>query len=139
MYLLDTNVLSELRRPERANHRVKAWAAASPAALFYISSITVLEIEHGILLIERRDRQHGAQLRTWFEEEIVVQFEQRILAIDTAVARRCAQLHVPDRRPERDALVAATALVHDMTVITRNVVDFQSTGVALINPWDVHL
>ena len=136
MYLLDTNVLSELRRPPRANPNVREWASSQPAALFYLSVITILEIEHGILLMERRDARQGVVLREWFETEILTRFADRILAIDTTVVRQCARLHVPDRRPERDAMIAATALAHAMTIVTRNVTDFQGMGVTLINPWN---
>lgn len=134
-FLLDTNVISELRRPERANAEVRAWAASAEASQFYLSVITVLEIEQGLLLIERRDAEQGRHLRTWFEGQVLLQFDSRILAVDTAVARRCARIHVPDPRSERDALIAATALVHGMTVVTRNVADFAETQVPLVNPW----
>lgn len=135
MYLLDTNVLSELRRPDRADARVRAWAARQRPAQFWVSVITILELERGVMLIERRDAGQGAHLRTWLESSILRQFDDRVLVIDTAVARRCAALHVPDRRAERDALIAATALVHGMTVVTRNVADFAATQVPLLNPW----
>jgi hypothetical protein len=135
MFLLDTNVISELRRPERADHNVLRWASTIPVASFFLSAISVLEIEVGALLMVRRDAVRGAILRGWIDNQILPRFEGRILPVDTAVARRCAQLHVPQRRKERDALIAATALVHGMTVITRNVVDFESLGITLLNPW----
>jgi predicted nucleic acid-binding protein len=137
MFLLDTNVVSELRRPDKADRNVVAWANAIPAASFFISAISILEIELGARLIERKDAAQGVVLRTWIDGQILARFEGRILAIDTAVAQRCAQLHVPNPRAERDALIAATALVHGLTVVTRNVRDFEPTGVTLINPWDV--
>lgn len=137
MFLLDTNVISELRRRDKANRLVLDWAAAVPAAQFYISVITVLEIEQGILQVSRRDQAQGARLRAWFDTTILPTFGDRILVIDIAVAQRCAALHVPDPRAERDALIAATALVHGMTVVTRNVADFVATKVPLINPWTV--
>ncbi|MET4275966.1 MULTISPECIES: type II toxin-antitoxin system VapC family toxin [unclassified Bradyrhizobium] len=136
MFLLDTNVISELRRPDKADRNVVAWANAIPAANFFMSAISILEIELGARLIERKDAAQGAVLRTWIDGQILVRFEGRILAIDTAVAQRCAQLHVPNPRAERDALIAATALVHGLTVVTRNVGDFEPTGVPLLNPWD---
>lgn len=135
MFLLDTDVVSELRRPERADPGVLAWASATPLASFFLSSVTVLELELGVLLLERRDATQGAVLRTWIDDQVLPRFEGRILAIDTAVARRCARLHVSDPRAERDALIAATALVHGMTVVTRNALDFEATGVAVFNPW----
>lgn len=135
MYLLDTNVISELRRPEKANTALIAWAANLQVSRFYLSVITILEIEHGILLKVRKDKKQGALLRDWFDNEVLPRFEGRILAIDVNVSLQCAKLHVPNPQPERDALIAATALVHNLTVVTRNDKDFQSTGVQLLNPW----
>ncbi|WP_375310618.1 type II toxin-antitoxin system VapC family toxin [Bradyrhizobium sp. A5] len=135
MFLLDTNVISELRRPDKADRNVVAWANAIPAANFFMSAISILEIELGARLIARKDATQGAVLRTWIDDQVLARFEGRILAIDTVVAQRCAQLHVPDQKAERDALLAATALVHGLTVVTRNVGDFEPTGVTLINPW----
>lgn len=135
MFLLDTNVVSELRRPERADAVVRAWASSTPAELYAISVVTVLEIERGTLLLERRDTAQGAILRRWLEHEILMPFVDRILPINTTIARRCANLHIPDPRPERDALIAATALVYGLTVVTRNVSDFEPMGVSVLNPW----
>lgn len=138
MYLLDTNVVAELRKAKagKADKGVTAWArSAAPASLF-LSTITVLEMELGILLMERRDSAQGAILRAWMEGHVLPAFADRILAIDTTVARRCAQLHVPDPKSERDAFIAATALVHGLTVVTRNVADFVATNVPTLNPWD---
>ncbi|HEX4004932.1 MAG TPA: type II toxin-antitoxin system VapC family toxin [Acidobacteriaceae bacterium] len=135
MFLLDTNVVSELRKAARAHPHVRRWAEGiSPAAL-YLSAISLLELEIGVLLVERRDPRQGAVLRTWLEERVLPAFDDRILAIDTAVARRCAALHIPNPCSDRDALIAATALLHGLTVVTRNVTDFQSTGAKLLNPW----
>ena len=135
MYLLDTNVVSELRKAKKADRGVRMWAQALPAASLYLCAISILELEIGILLIERRDRKQGAVLRAWMDGHVLPAFDGRILAIDTVVAQRCAALHVPSPRSDRDALIAATALVHGMTVVTRNVEHFQPTGVALVNPW----
>jgi len=135
MFVLDTNVVSELRRPEKADPRVLAWASATPLSMFFLSSITVLELELGTLLMERKDPAQGATLRAWMNNQVLPSFEGRILAIDLAVAQRCARLHVPDPRAERDALIAATALVHGMTVATRNTVDFEPTEVQIVDPW----
>lgn len=137
MYILDTNVVSELRKAGsgRAEPRVLAWAAGVPAGTLFLSVISILELELGVLLIERRDPDQGGVLRRWLETRVLPAFADRVLPIDTAVARRCARLHVPDRQSERDALIAATALVHGMAVVTRNVADFAATGVALVNPW----
>ena len=137
MYLLDTNVVSELRKAGsgKADANVVAWAAKVPVPSLFLSAISIMELETGVLLIERRDAAQGKTLRTWLERSVLPAFADRIFAIDTAVARRCATLHVPDRRSDRDALIAATALVHGMTVVTRNVADFDSIDVAVLNPW----
>ena len=138
MYLLDTNVVSELRkiRLGKADRHVAKWADSLDSADLYISVITVQELEIGVLLVERRDKSQGAVLRVWLNEHVLPAFNGRILTVDTAVAQRSASLHVPDPRPVRDGLIAATALVHGMTVVTRNVADFEPTGVAVLNPWE---
>lgn len=137
MYLLDTNVVSELRkiRLGKADEHVAAWADSTDAADLYLSVITVQELEIGVLLAERRDPAQGAIFRAWLNSHVIPAFTGRILAVDTAVALRSAQLHVPDPHPVRDGLIAATALVHGMTVVTRNVADFEPTGVQTLNPW----
>jgi predicted nucleic acid-binding protein len=137
MYVLDTNVVSELRKAKdgRADLRVTAWAASVPRTSLFLSVITVLELELGVLLAERRDAAGGAALRAWLETRVLPAFADRVLPIDTTVARRCAKLHVPDPHADRDALIAATALVHGMTVVTRNEADFRRTGVQIFNPW----
>jgi predicted nucleic acid-binding protein len=138
MFLLDTNVLSELRNAGdgKADTNVIAWLSSIDAATLYLSALTLMEVELGILRIERRDASQGVRLRTWMTHHVLPEFLDRTLPIDAAVALRCASLHVQDPRAERDALIAATALVHGMTVATRNVADFQATGVPLLNPWD---
>ena len=137
MYLLDTNVVSELRkaRTGKADARVAAWAQATPASAMFLSAISVLELELGILLVERRDGAQAALLRAWLDHHVLPAFDGRILPVDTAVARCCARLHVPDPRAERDALIAATALAHGLSVVTRNVGDFAATNVGVLNPW----
>jgi predicted nucleic acid-binding protein len=138
VFLLDTNVISELRKAGdgKADTNVVAWLSSVDATTCYLSAVTLMEIELGILRIERRDPGQGARLRAWMDQHILPEFADRTLPVDTAVALRCAPLHVPDPRPERDAFIAATALVHGMTVVTRNVADFAPTGVPLLNPWD---
>jgi toxin FitB len=137
MYLLDTNVVSELRKVKagKADLRVEAWTERTDAGFMSLSVITVLELELGTLLMERRDRRQGALLRSWLEKQILPSFPGRILNVDTEIARNAASLQVPNPRPYRDALIAATAIAHDMTLVTRNVRDFESTGVSLLNPW----
>jgi len=137
-YLLDTNVLSEFRKNTtgKINSRVKSWAEGVPDLYLYLSAVTVLEVEVGVLLKERKDRFQGSLLRTWMEEFVLRGFADRILPFDGEIAQRCAALHVPNPRPERDAMIAATALVYGMTVVTRNVVDFRSAGVPVLNPWE---
>lgn len=136
MFLLDTNIVSELRVPKRADINVLAWASSQPVAAQFLSSITVLELELGVLRMERKDAAQGAVLRAWLDGQVLPQFAGRVLAFDQSVALRCAKLHVPDPRAERDAVIAATAIVHGMTVVTRNTEDFILTGVPLLNPWD---
>lgn len=137
MYLLDTNVVSELRKAKsgKADSNVVAWAASVPPLSLFLSAITILELETGVLLVERRDPAQGGILRIWLNDHVLPAFAGRILAVDTLVAQRCARLHVPDPRADRDALIAATALTHGLTVVTRNVADFAPTGVQILNPW----
>ena len=138
MYVLDTNVLSELRKVRfgKTDANVTAWTERVDAADLFVSAITIMELELGVLSIERKDPMQGAMLRAWLEQHVLPEFATRTLPVDTAVAQRCARLHVPDKRSERDALIAATALVHGMAVVTRNVADFKPTGVMIVNPWE---
>lgn len=141
MYLLDTNVISELRktRSGKADKNVVAWANSVSATSLFLSVITILELETGTLLVERRDPAQGAILRSWLNAHVLPAFSDRILAVDTAVVQCCARLDVPDPRADRDAIIAATASVHGMTVVTRNVDDFESTGVEILNPWNLKI
>ena len=126
-----------MRRPTKANPKVAAWADSVRQPDLFLSVITIIEIEMGILGLEyRRDHAQAAVLRTWMDSYIQPAFDGRILPVDTAVALRCARLNVPDRRSDRDAIIAATALVHGLTVATRNVADFRAMGVSLLNPWE---
>lgn len=137
MYLLDTNIVSESRKlaTRRADPALVAWMSAVDPALTYLSAMTLWELERGVLLMERRDPVQGAVLRGWLAETVLPAFKGRVLAMSAEVATRCARLHVPDPRSERDSWIAATALVHELTVVTRNVADFAATGVPLLNPW----
>lgn len=136
-YLLDTNVVSELRKvgDGKADANVTKWVGAQNSDDLFISAITILEIERGILGIQRRDASRGSRLRTWMDSRLRPAFADRVLPIDDTIATRCAHLHIPDRRNEADALIAATALVHGLTVVTRNIQDFDDTGVIVIDPW----
>ncbi|MBF0603837.1 MAG: type II toxin-antitoxin system VapC family toxin [Nitrospirae bacterium] len=137
MYLLDTNVVSELRKVRfgKADGHVAHWADRVDASDLYLSVITIQELEIGVLLIERRDASQGAMFRTWLDDHVLPAFAGRILAVDTAIAQRSARLHAPNPRPIRDGLIAATALIHSMIIVTRNVADFEPTGVQILNPW----
>jgi len=137
MYLIDTNVISEFRKASagKANRQVTAWANSVPEESMFLSAVCILEMKMGTLIMERRDMRQGAILRTWLEDHVLPTFADRILVVDTPVALRGAALHFPNPRSYRDSLIAATALVHGMTVVTRNVSDFEPTGVALLDPW----
>lgn len=137
MYILDTNVVSELRKSKsgKANQNVTAWAQGVASSNLYLSVITILELEIGTLIVERRDPVQGSLLRTWLDKHVIPAFTNRIFSIDNAVVLRCARLHVPSPRADRDALIAATALVHGMTVVTRNLTDFEPMGVQTYDPW----
>jgi len=135
-YLLDTNVVSELRKAAgRADPGVRAWARSKRTSELWLSVITVMEVEIGVCRVERRDQRQGRVLRRWLEQDLLPAFEGRLLPVDVAVARRAASFHVPDPRPERDVLIAATALERGMTVVTRNVSDFTALDVDLVDPW----
>jgi predicted nucleic acid-binding protein len=137
MYLLDTNVISEFRKAGsgKADRQVAAWAGSVPSESMFVSAVCILEMELGTLLMERHDARQGAILRSWMEGHVLPAFAGRILAVDIPIALRGAALQVPDPRSYRDALIAATALVHGMTVVTRNVKDFAATGVSILDPW----
>lgn len=137
MFILDTNVVSELRKAKagKADANVVAWAAAQDPAALFLSAITLLELEMGVRLAERRDSAQGVVLRAWMADRVLPAFAGRVLPVDGPVALCCAALHVPDPRSDRDALIAATGIVHAMPIVTRNVADFEPTGVKIINPW----
>lgn len=137
MYLLDTNVVSELRKAGtgQAHPAVKRWADSVDPIVVHLSVVSIMEIEIAILRLARRDGAQAERLRSWLERQVLTAFAGRILAVDLPVALRCAQLLVPEPKADRDALIAATAHVHGLTVVTRNTAEFQATGVALLDPW----
>ena len=136
MYILDTNVVSALRRMDRLELRARSWLESTPDLYMFLSSVTVLELQYGALLRQRRDKVQGDLFVDWIAHFVLPSFAGRVIAFDAAMAMRCAELHIPDPRPERDAMIAATALEHRLTVVTRNVRDFRQMGVPLINPWE---
>lgn len=138
MYLLDTNVVSELRkiRTGKADQNVSVWSDSVDALELCVSVVTIEQLEIGVLQMERRDAAQGELFRRWLDDQVMPAFDDRVLPIDTNVARRSAGLHVPDPRPIRDGFIAATALVHSLVLVTRNVADFKPMGVELLNPWE---
>jgi toxin FitB len=138
MFLIDTNVISESRkvRSGRATPEVVAWLKATDPSTTFLSAMSLFEFEMGVVQIERRDALQGEHLRRWLDHTVKPGFAGRILAMDGAVATACAALHVPDPVSERDGWIAATALVHCLTVVTRNIADFEATGVNIFNPWN---
>ncbi len=138
MFLLDTNVISELRRSksDRQNRNVARWAESQPIDSLYLSVITVLELEIGVRLMERRDKKQGSVLRRWLDGRVISVFKDRILSVDQSVALTCAGFHVPDPMPDRDSLIAATAKHHRLTVVTRDTQPFAQCGVPFLNPWE---
>jgi predicted nucleic acid-binding protein len=138
VYLVDTNVISEMRKLQggRGDPGVRRWSNTVKDHMLYLSDISILESETGILLMERRDPVQARRLRNWLHDQILPSFAGRILGVNTEIALRCAALHVPVTAPYRDSLIAATALVFGMTVVTRNEKDFVPMGVRVLNPWD---
>jgi hypothetical protein len=136
MFLVDTNVVSELRKQSRMNPNVARWSQANPEDAMFLSVVTVMELEIGVRRLERRDKVQGGLLRDWLENRLIPDFAPRIIPVSLDAALTCASLHVPNPSPDRDALIAATALVAGLSVVTRNVSDFETMGVKVLNPWE---
>jgi toxin FitB len=134
MFLIDTNVISELQKNERANPGVIEWFVQTPPSRQFFSVVTAIELERGVGLLERKDAIRGQHLRTWVDK-ILLEYAARLISVDTSIARLCGRLHVEKTRPYNDALIAATAMIGDKTVVTRNVQDFVTMGARVINPF----
>ena len=136
MYLLDTNLISETRRIPKINAGVAKWLKQTPKESLYTCAVVMMELERGVLGMERKDPAQGLHLRRWLEQDVKRRFAGRILPIDEDTAAICARLHVPDRSPENDAWIAAIAIQHHLTIVTRNVADFSESGAKLLNPFE---
>ena len=137
MYLLDTNVLSELRKhlSGRIDPGVAAWANTVAQDRMYLSVITLTEVEFGIARLEPNDPPQANLLRTWLYDRVLPTFTGRILPVDQPISLRAGGLHMPKPKDAHDALIAATALIHGFIVVTRNVSDFTGNGVSILDPW----
>ena len=138
MYLLDTNIISEMRKvkQDKADKNVLACLESVNGNLFYTSAVVMMELERGVLRMERKDPAQGRSLRLWLDETTREIFAGRILPIDEHTAAICARLHIPDPAPENDAWIAASAIQHGLTLVTRNTADFAAGGARLLNPFD---
>lgn len=136
MYLLDTNVVSELRRPQKASPAVVAWAASVAQDQTFLSAITVYELELGVQQKERTDAAQGAVLRAWLSGQVLAEFAERIIDLDANAAALAATLVAAHRISAADAYIAASAINRQLTVVTRNVRHFAPTNAPILNPWE---
>lgn len=137
-YLLDTNVLSEYRKVEKgtANPNFVKWQQHILLNQLYLSSITVMEINIGILRLARKDKKQASILKNWLDNKVLPNFKQQVLSFDLTTAIICSELHIPDPRPERDTMIASTALQHNLILVTRNVKDFNIPNLSILNPFE---
>ena len=137
MFLLDTNVISDMRKIDsgRADSHVSTWIDELDASDFYVSVVTLAELDYCIRFKHRRYPNQSLFLRRWFNHSVLPFFEDRIVTIDFQVAMKYSEINVPNHLPDRDSWIAATALVHNFVVVTRNTKDFEASGVALYTPW----
>lgn len=133
-FLVDTNVISELRKGARANAKVQGWFRSVDDAELYLSVLVIGELRHGVERLRRRDPPAAANLDRWLHE-LIERHTDRMLPVDAAVADRWGRLNVPDPIPAVDGLLASTALVHSLTLVTRNVRDVRRTGVRHLDPF----
>ena len=134
-YLVDTNVISELRKGQRCDLNVRAWLSPIPEEDLFVSVLTIGEIRKGIESIRLRDQTTARVLDRWLKQ-LVLSYKDRILLVDQEVAERWGEMNVPDPLPVMDGLIAATARVHELTVATRNIKEMARAGVPFVNPFD---
>ena len=138
MYLLDTNIIFELKKLDsgKIHPQVQRWAYSINLMQTKISVVSITEIRTGILSLARKEQAQAASLDNWFTNRLLPAYRTRTLSVDTEVALICAQLHIPTKRPINDAYIAATAIAHNLTPVTRNVRDFQGLPLMLENPFE---
>ncbi len=134
-FLLDTNLISELRKKHRCDPNVAKWQSGVAAESCYLSTITLMEIAHGIELTQKKDAPFAATLKDWYQHQIIPAFRERTLSVTPAIAEAGGKIMAIRTRSTADGLLAGTALVHRLTLVTRNESDFSDTGVAVFNPW----
>lgn len=135
-YLIDTNVISELRKADRCDPQVAAWQNSISGEELFASAISMMEIRRGVLNAKRTNAEFAKLLEEWYEGQVKLAFLGRVLSVDLAIAERCSELMNNRSRGMADALIASTAYEHDLILATRNIADFSDTGIEVVNPWD---